>query len=724
MATPTLAGMTTVNACDNTTGWDTTIGGGPGASANTDIFIEGTGSIARRISGNDRGFGYDVGSGNEWAVLQGQAEEFEHLWFWVNILQPGSINSMRLRLNSSTTDPDAASWAEYRIFPDNPYNGGWYRACWSFALFTSKGAAIHRWAESGNLDETSIRWFAFMFDMATVGGTAQNCLIDIIHQGPGLTVTGGTTADKVTWADIAAVDKTNSYGVVQERSGVFFVAGNIEFGNGTGNCYFEDTDAIVVWESKLTGVDSGTPTTLSGTDLAFNGISFNEGTGTVDFINGIKFGSGDDAIGTNGCIYRAASTGITDLDNRVTIDCSGAITNIEMFGNVFSNILSTPFSDGSITFSSDATDGPNHEISGCTFSACGAVDLGRVSAQGNAFVNTRQPEQFVTLADTRYFDNSTTTYNIHTTNAASAASHDFIPVLTANGTANDIWYFGAESPIARLRFFEGKNSQLTPAAGAVTWEYWNGTSWTALSGVTVTRGTTASFLGIVSWTIPTDSARTTVDTSASLHFVRARITTGHTTISPSPSYSWVVAELLDGAALKWNANIDIANSIFGPNADSDANDEAHGIEHDTAGTFTYTGLTFSGNDADILFTPATGNLTIEANAGSDPSTSTITGSGTVTININSTTTLIDVIGVGGEPATEIRVYDTGTTTELIGQENVTTGSFAFLLNSSDFVDIRVHNVEYVYIAFINFDVPATDTIIPLQQQFDRTYSNP
>lgn len=68
--------------------------------------------------------------------------------------------------------------------------------------------------------------------------------------------------------------------------------------------------------------------------------------------------------------------------------------------------------------------------------------------------------------------------------------------------------------------------------GAVTWEYWNGTTWTALSGVTDgTSGFTAAAAdGLeVSWTIPTDWKKATLSTSASLYWVRARVTTVYTT---------------------------------------------------------------------------------------------------------------------------------------------------------------------------------------------------
>ena len=51
------------------------------------------------------------------------------------------------------------------------------------------------------------------------------------------------------------------------------------------------------------------------------------------------------------------------------------------------------------------------------------------------------------------------------------------------------------------------------------------------------------------------------------------------------------------AALLWNSNIDIANCVFAGNTDV-TNDPA-AIEHEATGNFSYSGLTFSGNDYDI-----------------------------------------------------------------------------------------------------------------------------
>jgi hypothetical protein len=56
------------------------------------------------------------------------------------------------------------------------------------------------------------------------------------------------------------------------------------------------------------------------------------------------------------------------------------------------------------------------------------------------------------------------------------------------------------------------------------------------------------------------------------------------------------------SALKWNANIDIKSCSFIANIDG--TNDPHAIEHPSVGTFTYDGLTFSGNDYDIDHQPS------------------------------------------------------------------------------------------------------------------------
>lgn len=82
----------------------------------------------------------------------------------------------------------------------------------------------------------------------------------------------------------------------------------------------------------------------------------------------------------------------------------------------------------------------------------------------------------------------------------------------------------AHAPFDRLIFdYAGGTAG---AGGTVAWEYWNGSAWTALAGVTdATAGfTTAAADGLeVSWTMPANWARSTLN-GVPAYYVRARVT--------------------------------------------------------------------------------------------------------------------------------------------------------------------------------------------------------
>jgi len=79
----------------------------------------------------------------------------------------------------------------------------------------------------------------------------------------------------------------------------------------------------------------------------------------------------------------------------------------------------------------------------------------------------------------------------------------------------------------------------------VTWEYWDGSVWTALSGVT--DGTTdfkTSGLNEITFTVPSDWAKTTINSQGPFYFIRAETQTGTTTAQPLAGRVWVGAGTL------------------------------------------------------------------------------------------------------------------------------------------------------------------------------------
>lgn len=116
-----------------------------------------------------------------------------------------------------------------------------------------------------------------------------------------------------------------------------------------------------------------------------------------------------------------------------------------------------------------------------------------------------------------------------TSDANSDTDADFLPFPATEATG-DYVAFGVTNEFAQIRFDYANGT--AGVGGVVIWEYWDGTAWSSLGGVTDnTTGFTAAAADnlTVTWTVPTDWATMTINSSASLYYVRARITTIYST---------------------------------------------------------------------------------------------------------------------------------------------------------------------------------------------------
>lgn len=116
-----------------------------------------------------------------------------------------------------------------------------------------------------------------------------------------------------------------------------------------------------------------------------------------------------------------------------------------------------------------------------------------------------------------------------TTDANDAGAADWT-LFTATEAIGDYAAFGYTAVFAQIRFdYVGGTAGV---GGVVAWEYWDGSAWTALAGVV---DDTSSFTTAVAdnldvrWTIPSDWAAKVINGSASLFWVRAKITTVYST---------------------------------------------------------------------------------------------------------------------------------------------------------------------------------------------------
>jgi len=130
-----------------------------------------------------------------------------------------------------------------------------------------------------------------------------------------------------------------------------------------------------------------------------------------------------------------------------------------------------------------------------------------------------------------------------TDEANDATANDMV-LLPAVPVVNDAYYFGGEEVFDTLRVNIGTQGVGT---WTITWEYWNGSGWASLSGVTDgTSGFTAA-AGVrdVNFTRPSNWALSTIE-SISAYWIRARIS-AYTSITTQPkgTQAWVCLRLYD-----------------------------------------------------------------------------------------------------------------------------------------------------------------------------------
>lgn len=120
------------------------------------------------------------------------------------------------------------------------------------------------------------------------------------------------------------------------------------------------------------------------------------------------------------------------------------------------------------------------------------------------------------------------------TSEANEVGGTAFDVLASTPASNDALYLGLPykflGAVTTLQTLGVDGGSL-----AVTWEYYNGSTWASLSNVTA--GTTGSddftASGKVTWDLPSAWTKTTVNGSNSLYFVRARLSAGSYSTAPT-----------------------------------------------------------------------------------------------------------------------------------------------------------------------------------------------
>lgn len=185
----------------------------------------------------------------------------------------------------------------------------------------------------------------------------------------------------------------------------------------------------------------------------------------------------------------------------------------------------------------------------------------------------------------------------------------------------------------------------------------------------------------------------------------------------------------DDSALVWNVAGSPSTLLDGVLFTKGTNAH-HAIKFGTSAptTFTLTNITFSGfnvsdgqNDSTLVFEDRGSNTTwnVTIDGGTTPSYKKRRSGDTVNIITGSVTVTLTGLVSGSE----VRVYDTSSGAVVDGVESSGT-SFAFSYTAAEVVYIRIFHLSYLPADIIDYTIPATNTSVPVQQVFDRNYSNP
>ncbi len=116
------------------------------------------------------------------------------------------------------------------------------------------------------------------------------------------------------------------------------------------------------------------------------------------------------------------------------------------------------------------------------------------------------------------------------TTAATNSTSDDMTLLPATPTVGDAYYFGNS---AQFDTFDITISTAGSGSWTIVWEYYDGSSWSALSGISDgTNGFTTGGTNTVTWDTPFDWSEETIDGSE-LFWVRARVDS-YSSISTQP----------------------------------------------------------------------------------------------------------------------------------------------------------------------------------------------
>jgi len=378
----------------------TSIGGGAGGGANTEIFIQGNQSAGRKQSNTtDHGFWLTVTS----ADISGAGV---HTGIWINHIHYAVVTKLQPLLGSTT-----ANWHGH-TFPISTYPaaGGWVRI-WIDVSRTPEETA-------GTFSKAGLTQVGIRASLPAVGGNAPNLIMDasdFTTTGLLLTGTAGVFQDFVT-ADEG--NGTNKYGVVVTNSGVIFCLARLTLGSAS-SLVFSDSGFVVVFpdQSLVASTFMGITADLqhASTSVTWtNGVVQSAGTVKGDLVVTGTSGSFTVSGSTLSALRAVTLTSACTVTGSSFVGCGtittggATLTNCTVDNSTASSavIVASPANAELISNTDFISDGTGHGIeiggtatdmtlSGVTFTGYGADD----TTDAAIYVNIASGSMIISIAD-------------------------------------------------------------------------------------------------------------------------------------------------------------------------------------------------------------------------------------------------------------------------------------------------------------------------------------
>jgi hypothetical protein len=300
----------TDSSCDTVTDWSA-------GTVDTEIFLEGTGSIVAKVSKTTAVFTF---------TLTANLDLTDKLVIaWMNCATPGILGTragggLQIRLTDNV-----GNYGWWYVAGNDTYFGSWD----AFVIHTAQRSGSYYVESATAPDLTNIASVGIACT-TTASAAKDNFWFDAVRYGTYLEVNSGTSGSPATFDDIETAELANYYGGVVFQEGVFFPQCQLRIGASGGNTYFEDSGKILVFRDRDFPND-------------FYDLRFQGGTGTTEIYFGDKVGT----QGVAGVVFDAAGprytvTGLdTDIDNLGLYGTTFYSSSEQYLPTVYSGALET-----------------------------------------------------------------------------------------------------------------------------------------------------------------------------------------------------------------------------------------------------------------------------------------------------------------------------------------------------------------------------------------------